>query len=202
MIANGFRTGDFVYGLRDQRKLTIRTLQTIVDTVVTVDQLNHLQSAFVDMPQDRFPAIVDGLVRDGIVAEPDRERVLLFMDFMFFSSTANYYDMAAARSASDRHERPWLSKSCKAAILLAILNKTQIHFILDGLDQRALLDKRSDMYGRYTGVELRSAYKTSLGDEERAARVLRFYRDGVEVPAPWNDPRTAQLWADYRRRKA
>ena len=192
-----FEHGDFVFGLNYYRTNTLYGLSDHFRGALTVDKFNFLQFYFVDShSKEEIMETVTQLVRDKKLDDVDHDRLFRFMDILFNTSIKNHYDLN--RKLMEDLENKWLSRSCKASIMMAYDMDTKIHFILDGLDQKEVVSKCSENYNSYTSIELRSIFKLSIMLD--IGNFIVFYKNGVIVPAPWenNNP----LWLSYRNSKA
>lgn len=193
MAQLGFGLGDFVFGANEYRLSTTHTLLSLNLGFVTVDKINYLQHRFLGLQTDaEFAAMASTIAFEGGVADNYTQCLYLYMTFLFRNKHYNLHE----KILDD--ERLWLSRSCKLAIIAAIEHNTTIHFILDGLDQRQILDQsRPD--NRFTSIELRSVFKTAL---YHGTSFVKFYKNGVVALPPWDDPQTAAIWNLYIQAKA
>lgn len=188
MIQLGFGLGDFVFGANEYRLCTTHALLSRNIGAVTVDKINYLQHRFLGLETDAdFAAMARVIASEGIVADNYTQCLYLYMTFLFRNKHYNLKETIL------EDERLWLSRSCKLAIIAAIEHNTTIHFILDGLDQRQILD-RSRPDNRFTSIELRSVFKTGLHHE---TNFVKFYKNGSVALPPWDDPQTAAIWDSY-----
>ncbi len=193
LAMHGFGLGDFVFGAREYRRPTIHALRSLGLGAVTVDEINFLQHRFVGLQTDtEFAEMASAIALEGGVARNYTKCLYLYMTFLFRNK---HYD---TQTIIHEKEQLWLSRSCKMAIIAAIEHKTTIHFILDGLDQRQLLDKEERHYEAFTSIELRSIFKTGLYHE---TSFVKFYKNGAVAPPPWEDPQTKGLWSSYLQSK-
>ena len=194
MIRHGFGLGDFVFGACEYRRPTVHALRSLGLGSITVDEINFLQYRFMGLQTDTEFAEMDSTIAlEGGVARNYANCLYLYMTFLFRN---NHYKTKKVIHESDSL---WLSRSCKLAIIAAIEHKTTIHFILDGLDQRQLLDRSKKHYKTCTSIELRSVFKTGLYHE---TSFVKFYKNGVVALPPWDDPQTSAIWRSYVHSKA
>ena len=193
MIELGFGQGDFVFGADEYRLRTTHALLSRKLRVVTVDQINFLQHRFLGLRTDaEFAEMAHIIALEGGVADNYAHCLYLYMTFLFRNK---HYNL---KETIHEDERLWLSRSCKLAVIAAIEHNTTIHFILDGLDQRKILD-RSQPDDRFTSIELRSVFKTGVHNR---TNFVKFYKNGVVALPPWDDPQTSAIWRSYVHSKA
>ncbi|PHM74219.1 hypothetical protein [Xenorhabdus kozodoii] len=91
-------------------------------------------------------------------------------------------------------------QKCKAGLswYSHSLNNSCIHFILDGIDMKRVLNKTNEIKKinkSYTGSELRWIYRNR--NDPRVKSCIQFWRNGRPVLPPWIEGREAYLWQDY-----
>lgn len=138
-----------------------------------------------------------------------------FVDFLEHSGCAKYrrladYDLPHPFDIDDEEgdsddERPLpvlgdpriklLSRKCKAALAWMTSGRIgHIHFILDGIDVDAVIDKRPAGGRSVTACELRWIYRNRFKTEVQEG--IQFWRHGSPVSPPWESDRVA--WGRYR----
>ncbi|WP_429220202.1 hypothetical protein [Aeromonas veronii] len=102
---------------------------------------------------------------------------------------------------SSKHIDEWLwwKRGSKSGIEMVAQQPSdsarRIHFILDGIDIRGVINKEDSLFGKtITASELRYIYRHW---DRLQGRVI-FYREGKMVASPWEDAASSHLWNDYR----
>lgn len=85
----------------------------------------------------------------------------------------------------------WSKRLSKAAIYMAKDELgPSIHFLLDGIDQSAVVSKKGDHGASVTSSELRYLFRN------RGAAQVKYYKNEKAVPAPWAS--APWKWSKYR----
>jgi len=191
-----FHDGDFVYGLRDARTPLINQLRAAKNQhldgtgIYTADAINFLQLEYSELPawtEAGMKKKTEELVTEGRIAASDTTLVNRFMWHMLGKTViCNWVGVKR-----DAPESVWQIKACQAAILIPGIT---IHFILDGIDLKGVVEPTSYYYGSFTSSELRFIYRYHMLCQARGEDLnVRFYREGEIAPPPWTDTAWAPL---------
>ena len=186
-----YNIGDFIYGLSSYRKLIADFFRNKTNSATTIDEFNNIQYYFDNNSTS------ETLLKSSKLSMYDAKRVSSYMQFINSSETGKYYNIKELR-VNDNEK--WISRSCKAGIIFAHINKVRIHFLLDGIFIDEVLDSKTKNYSSFTSIELRSIYKDSLGNQNFVPSTIVFYKyqciclpPWIENPQPWNEYRATKM---------
>ena len=195
-VAQDFEQGDLLYGLVGPRR----------------PYVNEIRSRRRDCKE---PIFVD-YVTTKILSFPDFTGYPTYRSYKgknkyaanfatFLESHAKYNPNQSGGAEAEAYFTR-KRRLCKGGILFTIKSGKKVHFILDKLDMRSVVEKSAEddtpdnfpgpKHRAYTGSELRSIYR--LRHNKEAMKNLSFWQNGTRVPPPWEqDP---QLWTRYQPR--
>lgn len=191
------RHGDWIYGLQVMRGPTVNAIRAQFSDrsqsfALTIDEFNQYALELFSIKYTpptlpfQFSTWFEDLVSSGRVSQIDRNRLYRYLTF-FFTHQHYFNPHKFLDENSYVNTDQFFRSACKAAIFFAQKENRKIHFILDGLDINAPADEENHHYESFTSVELRSIFKTWLGNPQILDTVL-FYQYGKKLnQAPWLD---------------
>lgn len=173
-LPDSFRPGDRLYGLDAAR----REIQAVLEA--------HLSdpAAQSDVTLERINARLGISTPPGgswRLPEPAQTRHATDRAFVEYLRA---HAKQSAKPADGEDANARIRRATKRSIDFTVERGGTVHFILDGIALEAVAQKRNHGHEGWkdvTGSELRYLYRNR---ERFAGRVL-FYREGSEVPAPW-----------------
>lgn len=186
-----FRVGsDRLYGLDKKRRVLETQVQSqagqsVQQSDVTIDRANNRLG--IAMP------VFHGAY--SLPASAPANTTAADAKFLTFLQGREPQSGAIGKTFAGRDENARIRRASKLGVDFTRQSGGTVHFMLDGIDQEAVVRKRN--YGKsgwkdITGSELRHIYRnqTALGDS------VQFQRGGKPAQAPWvSNP---DLWAEYK----
>lgn len=183
-----FKLGDIVYGLaeprldffRSNKVIFARELGATIDSFAATKTEHKLMSK---IGREKFPPNQDSY-EQSLLSHPKYKDIHDKMGFLFGGTTP-----------ADDPE--WVSRKCKAGLYWASKNNITIHFVLDDIDMNRVVLKSDKSF---TASELRWIFRNR--DDDKVKNVIKFWKEGKIVPAPWETSNGIELWKNYKPKNA
>lgn len=188
-----FEDGDLVYGVETKtgegRREFIDTYANGCSVASTIDEFAPLQRIFKGSKE---------------ASKPDQKS---FSEAL--GKHPKYNEALKGISIDDAEDNMRSRRKCKGGLYWASkIEGKHVHFVLDGIDQAAVVNKNysgrgqkdsqpgaSEKIRSITGSELRWAYRNRT--DENVKNSVQFWHGSVQVPPPWEGD-GARMWSAYK----
>jgi len=177
-----FEQGDLAYGLNESRTaffdlngvILKRELGATIDSFAATGTEHELLSYGIEKYPERQGDFVETLL-----THPKYSKIQSEVGFLYGNKVLD--------------DPEWVSRKCKAGLYWAAKRNITVHFVLDDIDMDRVVFKKDKSY---TASELRWLFRNK--DNDNVKHVVKYWKDGGYVPAPWESDEGRELWENYK----